>query len=210
MQVNAAQRNTTIHQGYNHVLRKARYSSQPGKPFLRFSFSFAWLKSHWPGHLSLVRNGKALPPHGVIGISAPIKTTIGTMLLAAHRRHGINTIDLIETASAQCPTVGTETLVCRMSLSSRNKNFSCVGRSLLCEVASSVESYPLSTIMPAQQLSGMPEAFRCIPLASPPPGVVPKLGKSGSRSYQVYIISAIFVALSISFMIVLLYPKAAI
>lgn len=64
--------------------------------------------------------------------------------------------------------------------------------------------------MPAQQLRGMPEAFKYVPLASPPPGDVQNLENPQSRSYQVYIISAVFVALSISFMTFRLYAKAAI
>lgn len=62
--------------------------------------------------------------------------------------------------------------------------------------------------MPGHQLNGMPEAFKHVPLASPLPGVVENLENPESRSYQVHIISVIFVPLSISFMIVRLYAKA--
>ncbi|KAL8913539.1 MAG: hypothetical protein Q9172_007261 [Xanthocarpia lactea] len=64
--------------------------------------------------------------------------------------------------------------------------------------------------MSAQQLSGMPDAYKHVPLASPPPGVVQNLENPQSRTYQVWIVSAVFVALSISFMIVRLYAKTAI
>ncbi|KAL8845400.1 MAG: hypothetical protein Q9176_000036 [Flavoplaca citrina] len=64
--------------------------------------------------------------------------------------------------------------------------------------------------MPAQQHGPIPEAFKNVPLASPPPGVVQNLENPQSRSYQLYIISAVFIALSISFMIVRVYAKVAI
>ncbi|KAL8860624.1 MAG: hypothetical protein Q9178_002977 [Gyalolechia marmorata] len=56
----------------------------------------------------------------------------------------------------------------------------------------------------------MPDAYKHVPLASPPPGVVQNLENPQSRTYQVWIVSAVFVALSISFMIVRLYAKIAI
>ncbi len=64
--------------------------------------------------------------------------------------------------------------------------------------------------MSAQQVGPISEAFKNVPLASPPPGVVQNLENPQSRSYQVYIISAVFVALSIFFMAVRVYAKVAI
>ena len=55
--------------------------------------------------------------------------------------------------------------------------------------------------MPTQRLSDMPEAFKCVLEASPPLGVVQNLENPESRSYQVYIVSAVLVALSISFIL---------
>ncbi|KAL8767081.1 MAG: hypothetical protein Q9209_006308 [Squamulea sp. 1 TL-2023] len=61
--------------------------------------------------------------------------------------------------------------------------------------------------MSDQRLSGIPEAFKHAPLASAPPGVVQNLENPQSRTYQLWIVSAVFVALSVSFMIVRLYAK---
>lgn len=106
MQVSAAPRNTKIHQPwcYDHMSFKVRYVALSMNSLFFFicSFCFAWFKFHSTGQSILVRYGKALQPHGVIGFSAPAKTTVGTILLAAHRWHGINTVGLTESDRAQC------------------------------------------------------------------------------------------------------------
>ncbi|KAL8955576.1 MAG: hypothetical protein Q9193_006627, partial [Seirophora villosa] len=45
------------------------------------------------------------------------------------------------------------------------------------------------------------------PLASPPPGAVQNLANPESRAYQIYAISAVFLALTISFLLIRLYAK---
>ncbi|KAL8762941.1 MAG: hypothetical protein Q9184_001163 [Pyrenodesmia sp. 2 TL-2023] len=45
------------------------------------------------------------------------------------------------------------------------------------------------------------------PLASPPPGVIQNLENPHSRTYQIYVVSAVFLGLTISFLLVRLYAK---
>ena len=62
----------------------------------------------------------------------------------------------------------------------------------------------------AQELTGTVVNPLDYPLASPPPGVVQNLIHPQSRTYQIHIVSAVFLALSISFLAVRLYAKLCI
>ena len=46
-----------------------------------------------------------------------------------------------------------------------------------------------------------------LPLAPPPPGVVPDFAHPQSRSYQTFVVAGIFIALSLSFTITRIYAK---
>ncbi|KAL8689615.1 MAG: hypothetical protein Q9218_004757 [Villophora microphyllina] len=61
--------------------------------------------------------------------------------------------------------------------------------------------------MSTAQLEAMGVNINDIPLAMPPPGVTQNLAHPVSRTYQIYIVSAVFLALSVSFMIVRLYAR---
>lgn len=61
--------------------------------------------------------------------------------------------------------------------------------------------------MSTQQLEAMGVDVNDIPLAMPPPGVTQNLAHPASRTYQIYIVSAIFLALTVSFMLVRLYAR---
>ncbi|KAL8728135.1 MAG: hypothetical protein Q9181_005452 [Wetmoreana brouardii] len=64
-----------------------------------------------------------------------------------------------------------------------------------------------SSAMSIQQLEAMGVDVNGIPLASPPPGVAQNLANPASRTYQIYIVSAVFLALTISFMVIRFYAK---
>ncbi|KAI4170114.1 MAG: hypothetical protein LQ348_007176 [Seirophora lacunosa] len=59
----------------------------------------------------------------------------------------------------------------------------------------------------AQELTGTVVDPLDFPLASPPPGAVQNLANPESRAYQIYAISAVFLALTISFLLIRLYAK---
>ncbi|KAI4199618.1 MAG: hypothetical protein LQ350_004493 [Teloschistes chrysophthalmus] len=61
--------------------------------------------------------------------------------------------------------------------------------------------------MSIQQLEAMGVDVNKIPLAMPPPGVSQNLAHPASRTYQLYIVSAVFLALTVSFMLVRLYAR---